>query len=94
MWLFAFSFYIRIKEMVESSIGISAGPLIAEESIVDPVVGLVTGIGFGLSKIVSKIRNKNKDDYTIDALTNEEEKKEPTREDMMSGWRDARSRDA
>lgn len=79
--------------MVESSIGISAGPLIAEELIVDPVVGLVTGIGFGLSKIVNKIRNKNKDDYTIDALT-EEEKKEPTREDMMSGWRDARSRDA
>lgn len=80
--------------MVQSSIGIGVVPLIAEESILDPLVGIVAGIAYGGHKIYDKIRHKNKDDYTIDALTNEEEKKEPTAEDMMQGWRDARSRDA
>ena len=82
--------------MVSTSIGISgAAPLIiGEESILDPVLGVATGIVYGGMKIFDKIRHKNKDDYTIDALTNEEEKKEPTAEDMMQGWRDARSRDA
>lgn len=45
--------------MVESSIGISAIPLIAEESIIDPVVGVVTGAVYGGMKIFDKIRHKN-----------------------------------
>lgn len=45
--------------MVESSIGISAVPLIAEESIIDPIVGVVTGTIYGGMKIFDKIRHKN-----------------------------------
>lgn len=55
--------------MVESSIGISAAPLIAEESIVDPITGVVIGAVYGGMKIFDKIRHKNRDDYKIDALT-------------------------
>lgn len=80
--------------MVQSSIGIGVVPLIAEESILDPIVGVVAGIAYGGHKIYDKIRGRNNDDYSLDAPTNEEEKKEPTAEDMMQGWRDARSRDA
>ena len=71
--------------MVQSSIGISgAAPLIiGEESILDPLVGITAGLAYAGMKIFDKIRHKNKDDYTIDAMTNEEEKKEPTPEDMM-----------
>lgn len=80
--------------MVESSIGVSAVPLIAEESVLDPIVGVVTGIAYGGYKIYGKIRGRNNDDYSIDVLTTNEEQKEPTREDMMNSWRDIRSRDA
>mgnify|MGYP003327787690 CR=1 FL=1 len=45
--------------MVESSIGISAVPLIAEESIIDPIVGVVVGTIYGGMKIFDKIRHKN-----------------------------------
>lgn len=58
--------------MVESSVGISGPLLIGEESILDPVVGIVTGIAYGGIKIYDKIRNKNKEDYSIDVLVNEE----------------------
>lgn len=80
--------------MVESSIGISAPLIIGEESLLDPVVGVVTGIAYGGLKIFDKIRGRNNDEYVIDALTNEEEKKEPTTEDIMQSWRDVRSRDS
>ena len=80
--------------MVESSIGISAPLIIGEESLFDPVVGVVTGIAYGGLKIFDKIRGRNNNDYVIDALTNEEEKKEPTAEDIMGSWRDVRSRDS
>mgnify|MGYP006293195449 CR=1 FL=1 len=72
---FTFSFYMRIKEMVESSIGVSAVPLIAEESILDPIIGVVTGITYGGYKIYDKIRGRNNDDYSIDVLTTNEEQK-------------------
>lgn len=80
--------------MVESSIGISAPLIIGEESLLDPVVGVVTGIAYGGLKIFDKIRGRNNDEYVIDALTNEEEKKETTTEDIMQSWRDVRSRDS
>lgn len=70
---FAFSFYMCIKQMVNSSIGISAPLLIGEESLIDPVVGIVTGIAYGGLKIFDKIRGRNNDEYVIDALTNDEE---------------------
>lgn len=57
--------------MVQSSIGISAMPLIAEESIMDPVVGIISGIAYGGYKIFDKIRGRNNDEYVIDALTND-----------------------
>lgn len=60
--------------MVKSSIGVSAPLLIGEESILDPVVGIITGIGYAGTKIFNKIRHKSKDDYSIDVLVNEEEK--------------------
>lgn len=58
--------------MVESSVGISAPLLIGEESILDPVVGAITGTIYGGLRIFDKIRHKNKDDYSIDVLVNEE----------------------
>jgi len=59
--------------MVETSIGISATPLIVEESIFDPVLGIITGTVYGGVKIFDKIRHRNKEDYTIDALTDDKE---------------------
>jgi hypothetical protein len=58
--------------MVESSIGVSAPLIIGEESVIDPVVGVITGIAYGGMKIYDKIRHKNKDDYSIDVLVDEE----------------------
>lgn len=60
--------------MVESSIKVSAPLLIGEESILDPIVGVVTGTIYGGMKIFDKIRHKNKDDFSIDVLVDEEEK--------------------
>lgn len=51
--------------MVESSIGISVAPLIAEESILDPLLGVGVGVIYGGIKIYDKIRHKNKDEYTL-----------------------------
>jgi hypothetical protein len=68
--------------MVQSSIGIGVVPLIAEESILDPIVGIAAGVTYGAYKIYDKIRGRNNDDYSLDAPTNEE-RKEPTPEDMM-----------
>ena len=70
--------------MVQSSIGIGVVPLISEEAVLDPLVGVVAGIAYGSYKIYEKIRGRNNDDYSLDAPTNDiEERKEPTPEDMM-----------
>lgn len=58
--------------MVESSIGVSTPLIIGEESLVDPVVGIITGIAYSGMKIYDKIRHKGKDDYSIDVLVDEE----------------------
>ena len=42
--------------------------------MIDPVVGVITGIAYGGMKIYDKIRHKSKDDYSSDVLVNEEQK--------------------
>lgn len=78
--------------MVESSVGISAPLLITEESVLDPLLGVVTGTIYGGIKIFDKIRHKNKDDYSIDVLVDEEQK-QPI-DTTLENWRNIRSRDA
>jgi hypothetical protein len=69
--------------MVESSIGIPAAPLIAEESVFDPILGVATAVVYGGIKIFDKIKHKNKDDYTIDAMTDGNKDEKTSRDDAL-----------